>query len=128
MFYETCSALEEGKDTTEPPKKKRKNGSSSSKVSPPSSNRPVGCKEDNYCGTCGNWGHKRRSSKLCPMNKKLTHVHPSLTALETMTDNERERTQQSLLDTIPLDTDNTEDYSSVVDNILRETNSNEEEE
>ncbi|CAB9527073.1 unknown protein [Seminavis robusta] len=114
MFYETCSALD---DPSEPARKKQKT-KNNNKPEPPKTAKPVGCADDNYCKACGNWGHKRRSSRLCPMNRKLCDSHPSVVQLEAMTEEEQQRTQQSLLDSIPLEVNNSS--KDTVESILEE--------
>ncbi|CAB9510936.1 hypothetical protein SEMRO_460_G147490.1 [Seminavis robusta] len=123
MFYETCSALDEG---TEPKRKKQKTKSNNTQMHPQGP-KPAGCSDDNYCKACGNWGHKRRTSRLCPKNRKLCDSHPSVSALEGMTDDQVKETQQSLLDSIPLEMEETEAHNRtlIVENILEDNDNDE---
>ncbi|CAB9529560.1 hypothetical protein SEMRO_2543_G330750.1 [Seminavis robusta] len=127
QYYETCTALNEDEPervSGEPQSKKRKK--SKTPVLPPDNQPPAGCALDNWCRACREWGHKRRTSRLCSMNKKLHASHPSLEQLESMPEKEQHKTQQSLLDTIPLDIEDSDEclgaglVASLLDTAMRE--------
>ncbi|CAB9514473.1 hypothetical protein SEMRO_655_G182280.1 [Seminavis robusta] len=82
---------------------------------------PDGMNEDNWCRSCGEWGHKRSTSKACVNNKKNAGKFPSVEELATMTLPEQESTQTSLLDNIPLNNDNSTEeelHKALVDDLM----------
>ncbi|CAB9521302.1 hypothetical protein SEMRO_1182_G250010.1 [Seminavis robusta] len=119
QFYETCSALNDdvpgdvaGNNEDKPQSRaKKRQKKDSTETTLPIGPRPAGCKEDNYCKTCMQWGHKRKSSRLCLMNKSVTNEFPSSEDIAAMTEEEQQRTQLNVLDCIALTTEDSDDSS-----------------
>ncbi|CAB9512042.1 hypothetical protein SEMRO_515_G158310.1 [Seminavis robusta] len=115
-FYQSGTAMDDDDvEAGESPRKKRKTGEKS-----PTGEKPDGMKEDNWCKSCLQWGHKRSNSTLCPNNKKkkapvLANM-PSVEELEAMTEAECVSVQMAALDSVALE----EEDDEAVDDLLLE--------